>query len=482
MRHIGIGGDEPATRDRVGPHLQQPAASRHPLIQMRQRTILLPQPGRPLLRNPALAQRTTLERTVDHRLQRSARREVPARCARHLGRHPVGGHDPAIRPPQHDAVADVRQHRVHLGGAAIQARFGFHKLRHVGDDADVPAIGQMRGADVDRGPVRPPPPPHQRHGTRVAALGVRDPRRIAIPILASLCAPVDHLVDGVTHLDRGALHDAVIRGVDQAQPPVRPIDADAMRNVAHDAGHQLRVPPQLRLRLHHAGDVADDADVAAIRQRRGADFDRAAIRAHPVARLRHRHVEAQLSANIVLGLARPILPRLRAPADHLLLRFPHIGGRAVHDLAIRFVDHRDPAVRAVNRHAMRQLPENAVQQARPAARLVLRLRQWRDVGHRHAPSAIRQWVGRDVEHCAIRAHPAKPGRPAAVHPCLVRQERRVGMPRELPPVQDGAQHAFERGTGRQLRRRQAQQRPETGVVQRQRPLRREHRDTDPKPR
>ena len=80
-----------------------------------------------------------------------------ARQAQQLGRDSVRRNQPTLGVPQQDSVADAGQHRRRLPPAACRLGLGLHQGGHVGDHADMPAIGQGRGRHVERGPVRTAP-------------------------------------------------------------------------------------------------------------------------------------------------------------------------------------------------------------------------------------------------------------------------------------------------------------------------------------
>ena len=150
---VGGRGDEAAAGGRIGTDLEHPARGRDALGAMGPGAVLLEHLARP---HPGLrvgAELAAFEDRGDDLPLRAARHQQLGRVAEQLGRDPVARHHPPRAIPEHDAVADMGEHRVHHRDALRQLLLRLRQGGDVGDHADMAAAGQRRGADLDGGAV-----------------------------------------------------------------------------------------------------------------------------------------------------------------------------------------------------------------------------------------------------------------------------------------------------------------------------------------
>ena len=161
-------------------------------------------------------------------------------------------------------------------------------------------------------------------------------------------------------------------------------------------------------------DVGYDAQVATVRKRGGADVDGCSVWAEATANLRAGGVEVHLHGENGFGVAWPVFAGFAAVADDLFERLPDLDGCAVHDHAVGGVDHCRPAIRAIDRDAVRDMLDDAVQHARPTPCIILGPRESGYIGYGHGPAAIGQGIGSYVDDQAIAPLLAYAGGSAAV--------------------------------------------------------------------
>ena len=114
---------------------------------------------------------------------------------------------------------------------AAQFGFGLHQGGDIRHHADVAAVGQGRGADIDGGAVGAYPAAHLRAGDIVRHLFGEHRVRGALAVLAGFGAPADDVGERVADVQGCAFHHSIIRVVEHRDPAVGTVDANAMRHV-----------------------------------------------------------------------------------------------------------------------------------------------------------------------------------------------------------------------------------------------------------
>ena len=384
---------------------------------------------------------------------------------------------------QEVGLAGVRRVRHRPPGLHRSLRFA--DRGDIGVGGDEAAVRRRVAADLQHTATLRQPLLHARQG---AVAGQQPPRlrlrlRADAQVAAVQRAPHDFRQGAARHDQPGRRVDRLGRHGVVGNDPAKPVPQDdAVADVGQHRVHQPRPAPQLVLRGGQGGDVGDDAQVAAIGQRRGPHLDPGAVRALALAVLHVGRVEGHLLADDRRRVARAVLAGVCAAADHLLHRVADHDGGAVHDAVVVRVHHRQPPVGAIDRDAVRDVLDDAVQDARPAPGLVLRPGQGGHVEHRHRPAAVGQRVGLHVDHLARRPLPAECGGLAAVERQLAGQEQVALEPRVLVAGLHPLQQVGEGQARVQAGGGQAQQLREALVVELHAAVRPEHRDADPQRR
>ncbi len=282
FRHIRIGQHRAAIRGRVGSHLDDAPGPGRPPIEFRLGGSVGARPTlHERLGRRALAELARRRQAVEDLLLASPGCQRLGRQAQQLARHTVGGDQPAVGTEQRDSVPDIGEHQVHVRGAPQQLVLGVRQRRDVGDDADMAAIGQRRGPHVHRGAVGPPPTAHLRAADVVRHLPGVDLVRGARPVLAGRGATADDRVEMIADGQRRPPHDLNVGGIEHRDPTVRPVDADAVRDVVEDAVQHRGPAHCLVLCAGELADVGHTHRPAAVGQRVGGDVRDLAVRANP---------------------------------------------------------------------------------------------------------------------------------------------------------------------------------------------------------
>ena len=112
-------------------------------------------------------------------------------------------------------------------------------------------------------------------------------------------------------------------------------------------------------------------------------------------------VERHLLRVDLFGIAGTVLAGHRSAPDDLFQVIADTQRRILHHLAVGAIEHGDVTVGAVDADAVRDGLHDGVQHGSAAARLIFSAGQRTDIGHRHCPPAVGQWIRTDVEHLAV---------------------------------------------------------------------------------
>ena len=149
--------------------------------------------------------------------------------SREPGGELIGGDEATIRTEQHDAVSHRPEHGFQYVAAASGVLLGAENGGDVGDDGQVPAIGQRRGADVEHRAVRPHALAHLRPVEWEAHLDTQKLGGIARAEFAGFGEAAQDIRQMFADRDRRPLHDPRIGVVEHHEAAVGPIDAHAVR-------------------------------------------------------------------------------------------------------------------------------------------------------------------------------------------------------------------------------------------------------------
>jgi hypothetical protein len=399
---------------------------------------------------------------VDQLGLRLARDQRAGRMPQQLGGDLVGRDQPAVGTPQDDAVADRAEHHRHLCRAPRNFLLCLDQRRDVGHHADMAAVRQRRGADIDRHAVRPLPPPHLRPADIERHLLAEDLLGLARAIFARLCPPADHRLKVIADPQLRAGHHLDVGAVEHADPPVGAINADAVRDAIQDRGQQCGASPRVAFRVDQHADIGDRHRPTAVRQRIRHQVDHLAVGANPPYRRRLRSIDRGLRGEECLALGAAELVTRAQQAEQLdeAQAAPKLIRRQAQQFREARIEQREAAGRreCSQPDAQRRQPGGHPHQR--AFRLVARGDQRRRLDRADHVPAARQRLAHQVVAAAVVVAPAQPARARAIGG-QDRGRLRLGIARAEHAAIGGLAHAVLQF---HARRHAAGRQPDRGAI------------------